>query len=346
MTTADRIPSPRSARLAVLSALAASLLAGCSGGPRESVASTAEDIGLAPARFDVVTIDDTADPACPWNHLDESGKPRCLAIAEWRGLDYASPHFVVMGSDEQRADIEAAGNHLALYYDTLNDGWSQGGTGAQGAADVWSWANEHFSGSPPTWFVLNEISRSGWEGTSEDPDGAKYRAYVVGLVAHLANDHQRKVVVCTPYVTPAAPGTGAKQAAQAASWRAIARNAIIAAEVQMTGDAVTANPARAGQLLDATIAAYAALGLSTKDRLMIVDNFSNSKAGAGYGREGAGLADWEKVIDRRAQAYEARTQQLRGYLSYGWAGNEMGSSSATRVELEQRYAAQKLPNGT
>jgi hypothetical protein len=351
MKTVDRTRSRRAARLAALSALSAvaalsaPLLAGCSGGQGESVASSEEDLDLAPARFDVVSIDDTKDPSCPWNHVDSDGKPRCIALAEWRGLNYASPHFVVMGSDDHRADIEGAGNHLALYYDTLNDGWGQGETGAQGAADVWSWANEHFSGSPPTWFVLNEISRSGWEGTTADPDGAKYRAYVVDLVAHLANDHHRKVIVCTPYFAPAAPGAGTKQAAQAASWKGIAKNAVIAAEVQMTGDAVTANPARAGQLLDETIAAYAAVGLSTKDHLMIVDNFSNSKAGAGYGREGAALADWEKVIDVRAQAYEARTHELRGYLSYAWAGNEMGSSSGTRVELEQRYAAQKLPNG-
>ena len=337
-------------RAALASTLCGSLLLACSSAPPgESVATGDQDLsaaGLAPARFDVATISDAANAECPWSYRDSAGKPRCLSIAEWRALDYSSPHFVVMGSDAHRGEIEAAGNHLALYFDALNDGWGHGRSGAAAADDAWTWANDHFSNLPPTWFVLNEVSRSGWEGEASDPDGSRYRAYVIDFVKHLVDARRRRVIVCTPYVTPPTGSAGTKAAAQAAAWRSIAVDAIIASEVQMTGAAVAADPGLPGRSLGNTIAAYGALGIDTRQRLMIVDNFSNTKPGAEFGRAGASIAQWETAIDRRARAFEARTHELRGYLSYGWSGNEMGSTSATRIEFEQRYADQKLPNGT
>ncbi|HEY3817786.1 MAG TPA: hypothetical protein VGL81_11470 [Polyangiaceae bacterium] len=340
------LDSLRLLRSPVGHALGASLLLACSSAPPgETSASDDEALGLAPARFDVVSINDGTDAECPWNYRDSDGQPRCVSSAEWRALNYASPHFVVMGSDDHEADIEAAGNHLALYFNDLNDGWGKGQSGAAAADDAWSWANEHFSGSPPAWFVVNEVSRGGWEGESGDADGARYRAYVVAFVTRLANDRQRKVILCTPYVTPASGSAGSKAAAQAASWRSVAKVAVLAAEVQMTGAAVAADPGLPERSLGKTIAAYAALGIDTHERLMIVDNFSNTKPGGEYGRAGASVAQWETAIGARAKAFEALTGQLRGYLSYGWAGNEMGSTSATRVTFETHYAAQKLPNG-
>jgi len=340
------VDSFRSLRSPFGRALSASLLLACSSAPPgEDVASDDQALGAAPARFDVVSINDGADAACPWNYRDADGQPRCVSNAEWRALNYATPHFVVMGSDDHKADIEAAGNHLALYFNDLNDGWGQSASGAGAAENAWSWANEHFSGAPPTWFVVNEVSRSGWEGETGDAGGARYRAYVVDFVTHLANDHHRKVILCTPYVTPATGSAGSKAAAQAASWRSIAKVAVIAAEVQMTGAAVAADPGSAQASLARTIAAYAAVGIDTHEQLMIVDNFSNTKPGGEYGRAGASATAWETAIGVRARAFEALTHELRGYLSYGWAGNEMGSTSATRVAFETRYAAQKLPNG-
>lgn len=329
-------------RVSLLSVLAGSLVA-CSGAPPgESEATEGEDLSLAPARFDVVTISDTKDPACPSNFRDSSGKPRCIAEAEWIALDYAKPHFVVMGSDEHRAEIEAAGNHLALYFNTLNGEWPAVG-GSAAADDAWAWANEHFSGKPPTWFIVNEVSRGAWEGQGSDPEGTRYRAYVVDFVTRLAHHYGRKVVLCTPYVDPRPASDGAKAAAQAASWRAIAKEAFIASEVQMTGAAVAADPGVAERLIQRTITAYADVGIDTTERLMIVDSFANTKAGAEFGRAGASAAEWEHAITVRAHAYHALRSRLRGYLSYAWAGNEMESSSTTRIGFEEHYAAQTLP---
>jgi hypothetical protein len=340
MTVIGSIPTLRTW---FVSLLACSLLA-CSAAPSgESEASLGEDLSLAPARFDVVTINDDADPACPWNHRDSDGQPRCVSTAEWQALeDYPSPHFLVMGSDAHRAEIEATGNHLALYFNSLNDGWSAT-SGSAGADAAWLWANANFSGSPPTWFVVNEVSRAGWEGEGSDGDGSRYRAYVVDFVTRLARHYGRKVILCTPYVTPPPASQGGKAAAQAASWKAIAREAIIAAEVQMTGAAVEADTDLPTTAIGNTVAAYAALGIDTRQRLMIVDNFSNTKPGTEFGRAGASIAEWETAIDLRAHAYRAWSSHLRGYLSYGWAGNEMGSTSHTRIEFEQRYGAQSLP---
>ena len=73
-------------------------------------------------RFDVVTF------CCDCPVEDRLCQPQFDAL-NWKAGD---GHYLAMGSDEHRAQVTAAGNELAVYYDVFNDGRGKTDSGGKG----------------------------------------------------------------------------------------------------------------------------------------------------------------------------------------------------------------------
>ena len=218
---------------------------GCSGdcgacGAPLACTSRGQCVGSPPGpfamRFDVATtqcgsIDAACTiggddyPRCCPSTVPGDPKNKCFCDSDFDHVDRGPPHLVVVASDAHRGDIWAAGNAQAAYVNDLNDLYpgSDGGMKADAAmAD----AQTGFPSGVPTWFVANEISTSLW------PTDPVYRQYVRAFAARMKQTYGKSVIVASPFPAPADNGS---------DWSALAGNAYVAVEVQLTGKEVNAS---------------------------------------------------------------------------------------------------------
>jgi hypothetical protein len=307
-------------------------LCACSAASTETTDDSSEDLsGGRALRFDFASITQQED--CPTSSPpDANGHRRCFDQKMFDALNYKKPHFLVMGSDKHKGEIDRAGNALAVNINDLGAGWdpkSHTGHGATAADEAWKWAVGEFPSGVPEWFFLNEISTSQWQ--LDGAAGDRYRHYVVEYVKRLAIGHQRKVVVFSPFPAPVH---------HEQEWKELATHAHISPEVQMPGSHVSADPGMPRQMLEKTIRAFEAFGIP-KSRLFICDNFANTAPGAPFGRDGAKLEEWERAMDLREEAVHALG--FGGYVSYAWGGNDGETAEDKRVKWIERYAEHTLP---
>lgn len=306
--------------------LALVLLAACGAASEDDAASSADELSQNIAhRFDVVSFQcGEGRNACA------ADADKCLCPSEFAGLDYdGHRHYVAMPTDAHRAEIGAKTNALAAYEDDFNASYRDGKSGVEGADALVAKLEGNFA-RLPTYVILNEISKGAWKSSMA------YRQYVVDFVRRLHEAHGLVPVVASPYALP-------KQFTDGKSWSAVAKWAFIADEVQLTGREVkdsgfSVDAAR--RTYQASIDSYAAVGVP-KSRLMILDNFSNTKADETFGRAGVSREDWIRAIRVRAQA--AGSLNAVGYVSYAWSGNWMHDTSANRLAYMHAYASEAVP---
>ncbi len=295
-------------------------------GPAEDSESDEEPLsGAVKLRFDVATLNcasDADDAVCP------PSDDRCLCGPLLDALNYeSSRHFVAVGSEKRRAEILANGNAQAVYIDDMNEGYGLM-TGAQRADQLVAEAHGRFPTVLPKWFFLNEISAGSW------PDQPPYRAWVIAFAKRLSQHHGRSVIIAAPFRRP---GRNAE------SWAALAAHAYIGAEVYLTGAEINKSGnsvAYCEAAYQESIDAYASVGVP-KSRLMLVEHFGNTAAGASWGRAGVSEAGWKNAIKARSAA--AGSLDFAGFISYSWASNQHGATQASRIATIGTYAAQVLP---
>jgi hypothetical protein len=322
--------SMRLAPLLVLAAAVCPLVTGCGAGG-SGLDSDEAALGSVPLRFDVATILATSGDgayasfnATDPNHCapivvpDANGHRKCLREAEWSGLNYDSAHFVVMPGDSHRQQLHAKGNYLAAYVDKLNDGYP--GTGAAAADAAMNDMQGRYGGDVPAWVMLNEIA-STWEKSQA------YRDYIVAYAKRLADHYGKHVVVFSQFATVTTQ--------HASDWAKLAAKAFVGIEVQVTGADVAADPSSAYTKYEAAAKAYDKAGVHS-NRQMLVDNFSNSSAGTGWGRSGVSADQWRNAIKVRTAA--AKKVGFAGYVTYAWSGNGAESPSDVRQSFEATYA--------
>ena len=294
--------------------------------------------GPAALRFDVATTQCDASyagctigastyPHCCPTTVPGDPTNKCFCDAEFAHLNAGASHFLAVGTEQHRGDLWAAGNFQAVYVDTLNDMYPAS-TGDAKADAVITAATASFASGVPKWFIVNEISKSLW------PSDAVYRQYVRSFAARMAQTYSKSVVVASPFPAPAA---------NAVDWTALAGNAYVAVEVQLTGKEVNGNANSVSYCkaqFQASATAYAGVGVSLA-RLMLVDSYADSAAATGFGRQGVSMAGWTNAIAARAQG--AHEVGFAGYVSYAWANNEMADTPATRTGFEDSYLANPLP---
>lgn len=312
----------RNTLLATLCALALAACAPSSELHEDDESSADSDEGLSGTelRFDLATLScaspDTGEVCPPENE-------KCLCRAAFDKLNHSrESHFVVVGSDNLKAEILAKGNKPAAYVDQMNTGYlSMGGIGR--ADKVMNDLSEKFPTGVPKWIFVNEISAGRW------PDEADYRAWVVAFAKRLNVHYGKNVVIAA---TSTRPGHNAD------AWSALAKYAYIGGELYLTGAEINKSGnsvAYCREQYQESIDAYARVGVPLS-RLMIIEHFGSTVAGTNWGRSGVSPAGWKNAIEARGEA--ARQLGFAGYVTYAWGSNKMHETQAQRLEYIDTYA--------
>jgi hypothetical protein len=268
-------------------------------------------------KFDVVTFCCGCSSSICQSHFDELNFPT------------TNGHYIAMGTDAHRLELATNGNLLAIYYNTLNDGYSTN-SGAQAATNIDQYAMANFTstGPKPSWVVLNEISAGLW------PSDANYRTYVRDIVHTLRTVFGYTVIVYSPFPNPGANST---------DWQAVAADAYIGIENYLSGSEVMSqgfSVSYCQSQYQSSITSYTALGVP-RAKLMLGEHFAQTLSGTSYGRSGVSSNDWDSALIARDQA--AQNVAFAGFLSYAWGGNDMGVSTNEQLHFEDTYRTSNLP---
>jgi hypothetical protein len=290
----------------------------------EMIDESADEASVAALRFDLATLNCSADPAAVCAQDDD----KCFCKGDFDLLNHASQrHFLIVGTDKHKAEINGAGNFQAAYWDTLNVGWLQHSAVAH-ADMIMAKLEERMPSGVPKWIHLNELSAGTW------PVNAEYRDYVVEVVKRLKNTYGKKVVVYSPFF---APGHHSED------WSRLAKAAYIGAELYLSGKEINAHGnsiAWCRGEYQRAIDAYASVGVP-KERLMILEHFGQTLPDKGWGRAGVSHAGWRNAISARTKA--AQQLDFAGYVSYAWGTNGTFETSADRQGYIELYRSFLLP---
>ncbi|HTL30779.1 MAG TPA: hypothetical protein VL282_16230, partial [Tepidisphaeraceae bacterium] len=169
-------------------------------------------------RFDVCSFNCTPD-----------GSEDHFCQPQFDHLNWVSTngHMLAMGTDAHRAEINANGNFLGAYYDTLTDLYGST-TGTQAADMIEQYVIDRFTvtGVKTKWLLLNEISSGLW------PDTPAYRAWLRTAVARLHDVYGHEVILFAPFQTVAQNG---------ADWVPLSQNCYIAIECFLSGAEVNSH---------------------------------------------------------------------------------------------------------
>ena len=276
---------------------------------------------VADRRFDICTF------CCPCSATQH------MCQAQFDALNYvtANGHFVLMGSDAHRAELNTNGNFLGIYYNRLNDDFGTLSANAKADDIETNYVVPNFTttGAVPAWIALNEIS-SAWATNST------YRAWVTNVAKRLKTNYGHSVITFTFYDNP---GT-----ANAAAWKDLANVSYIAVESYLSGAAINAN----GNSVSWCQTQYTN-SLSTwlnntgvpKSQLYYGEDFAQTLAGTNYGRANCSTAGWNNAMNARAAA--AHNLKFSGYFSYAWDWNQMNVPDTNLIQFEGTYATNSLP---
>ncbi len=238
-------------------------------------------------------------------------------------------HYIAMGSDTYRSELQSNGNVLAIYYNNFDTDWTAS-TSDQMAATIDQYSTSLFTntGPRPNWVVLNEISSGTW------PTNQAYRTWVENVVHTLRTTYGYSVIIYAPFANPAN---------NSADWQAVAADAYIAVENYLTGQEILAQNFSVSWCQGAyqsSIASYNALGVPTT-RLILGEHFGQTVLNTGYGRSGVSSNNWDSAINARSHA--ALKAGFAGFIGYDWGNDNMNVSEAEMVHYEDTYAANPLP---
>ncbi len=277
-------------------------------------------LGVADRRFDIATFNCTPE-----------GSPDHFCEAQFDALNWTSAngHFLAMGTDNRRADVNGAGNFLAAYYNDLSGLY---GTydGIQAAQQIENYVLANFTntGVKTKWVILNEISAGLW------PSSSAYRAWLRTCIYHVKNTHNHEVILFSPFDSPGANG---------ADWVPLSGNCYIAIECYLSGQEINAtgnSQTWCENQYRASKNAYINLGVSAS-KLYLAEHFGQTLSGTGWGRSGVSYAGWDNAIRVRARA--AHAVGFAGFVGYAWGKNAMGVSEADMVHFEETYRQEILP---
>jgi len=277
-------------------------------------------MGVADRRFDVATFNCTPE-----------GSADHFCQVHFDALNWTSTngHFLCMGSDAHRSEVNGAGNFLCAYYNNLTGLYgTYNGTQAADQIENYVIANFTNTGVKTTWVQLNEISAGTWPGNQA------YRDWLRTCVARLKNTYGHSVILFAPFENPAN---------NAADWVPLSGNCYIAIEKYLSGQEVNAS----GNSLtwcknqyQSSKNSYLGLGIDPA-KLYLAEHFGQTLHDTGWGRSGVSYAGWDNAIQVRADA--AKQVGFAGFVGYAWGKNAMGVSDADMVHFIQTYRAKPLP---
>jgi hypothetical protein len=277
-------------------------------------------LGVADRRFDICTMYNNA-----------SGSDPHFTTTNLSHLNFSTTngHFISMPTDSQRPTINANGNFMAGYYNTLNSLYGVY-NGSQAADQIQNYfvANFTSNGVVPQWLILNEISAGSW------PSDPNYRAWLRTCIGRLKVTYNHAIILCAPFTSPAG---------SASDWQALSQNCYIGIEGYLTGAAVNGSgnsSAWCATQYSSFKTSYLNLGIASS-QLFLVEHYANTVSGTAWGRSGVSSAGWDNAI--RARITGMKSVGFAGYVGFAWEHNGMGISETEQDQHEDAYAGQSLP---
>lgn len=272
---------------------------------------------LAARRFEIVTFQ------CPGTtayHLCQSQFDHLNNVT-------TNGKFLAMGSDAHKSEVNGNGNFLAVYYNTLNDGFGTE-TANQKADEIQNWAVAQFPGGVPQWLILNEISAGSWPGNQS------YRTWLIGVCTRLHNTYGHAVIVCAPFTVPAN---------NAADWTALGAVANVGIEGYLSGALINSHANSVSwcqSQYQNFLNHFTAVGVPAS-KCFLVEDFAQTTSGTNWGRGGCSYAGWDNAINARSTA--AHNIGFPGFVSFAWGFNDMLVSDTDLLHFEDTYRAKTLP---
>jgi hypothetical protein len=276
--------------------------------------------GVADRRFDVCTFNCTPDGSDP--HMCQDG---------FDALNFTTTngHFICMGTDAHRTEVNNAGNFLGAYYNSLTSLYgTYDSTAAADQIENYIVTNFTNTGVETTWVAINEISYSLW------PSSADYRLWVRQVMARLHQTYSHSVILWAPFQNPVNNAT---------DWVPLSGNAYIGIEKYISGATVNANGNSVSwcqSQYQSSLNSYLNLGIA-RAQLYLSEDYEQTVSGVAYGRGGCSYAGWDNAIKARASAIHNILPA--GYISFAWEHNDMHVSDADMVHFETTYATKVLP---
>jgi hypothetical protein len=284
------------------------------------ICTAATALGVADRRFDICTIFNNASGSDP--HFTTTNLSHL-------NFSTANGHFISMPTDTNRPTINANGNFMAGYYNTLNSLYGVY-NGSQAADQIQNYlvANFTSNGVVPQWLILNEISSGSWQSD------ANYRAWLRTCIGRLKATYNHATILCAPFTHPAS---------SASDWQALSQNCYIGIEGYLTGAAVNGSgnsSAWCATQYSSFKTSYLNLGIASS-QLFLVEHYANTVSGTAWGRSGVSSAGWDNAI--RARMTGMKSVGFAGYVGFAWEHNGMGITETEQDQHEDAYAAQSLP---
>lgn len=280
---------------------------------------SAAALAVADRRFDVATF---CCPCQPDDHF-------CQAQFDHLNWTSTNGHFLAMGTDQRRSEVNGAGNFLSAYINDLNTGYgSISGTTRGEQIRQHLLANYTNTGVVTKWVIINEISAGLW------PDTQAYRTWVVDVAKRLKGTYGHEVVICAPFANPGANN---------ADWQALSTYAYIGVECYLSGQEVNANGNSVSWCqtqYQNSKNSYLNRGVPSS-KIFLVEHFGQTLTNTGWGRSGVSYAGWDNAINVRSTA--AKNVGFAGFVSYAWGKNAMLTSDTDLIHFEDTYRAKPLP---
>jgi hypothetical protein len=265
-------------------------------------------------------------------------------------LNYPSlnGNYMMTSTDNHRPEMVANNNALAEFYNNFladyntqyrNNGGVIDPIAEADAINSYTVSNSTKNGPKPNWVLLNEISVSVWQDTTQK--GIDYRAWVVGVATRLHDTYGFNVVTFAPFATV---GT-----ARAADWQLLTAKSYVGVENYLSGQEVMSGGSDYGSRVawaqaqyQASVDTYGAAGVP-KSKLVLTEEFANTTTGTGWGRGGISASDWDTVIQIRQDAI--RNVGFPGFAAYAWGSNGMFITEKEQIQHEYWYRTRLVMPG-
>jgi len=280
-------------------------------------------LGEKHLRFDVflaICPASVEGPYCPVKTKEQL----CFCDHDFDRINSQGDHYIAVTDDGHKDDIEKAGNEMSYYVNSMNDGYYKKKSATVWANYLYKDACTKFEGckNVPKWWILNEISASKWGNGVK-----KYQDYVVGLTKAL-KAKKLNIIVAAPFDAPKRAGP---------QWKALSQLGYIGIENYVSGKELKANKFSMPWLkaqYQKSVTAFKKFGVSSS-RLFAFESYGSTLPSKPFGRAGISSAEWVKTITMRAAAIKAA--HFKGFISYGWWGNQMKDSWKVRDKYYDAY---------
>jgi hypothetical protein len=251
-------------------------------------------------------------------------KQLCFCDHDFERINSQGGHYISVTDDGHKEEIQKAGNEMSYYVNRMNEGFDQKKSAKSFANALHKQACDKFDGcaNVPKWWILNEISATKWAAGNK-----KYMKYVVDLTAAL-KAKKLNVIVAAPFREPKRSGP---------YWKAIAKAGYIGVEHYVSGSAFKAQKFSLKWLkaqYQKSIVAFKKFGIS-KSKLFIFESYGSTLKGKKFGRTGISKSQWVDFIKKRATAL--KVAKFKGFIAYGWWGNQMKDSWTVRDKFYDAY---------